>query len=579
MKYSEIIKKNSNLDKLITDKKYSVCVLSNVVMNQMQDVLEYFIREKSIPGKVFFGEYDNIVQESFKVSDYNLTIIFWEISNYIDGLHYQVEILEKDKIKDIEKKIINEIDLVFENLKNSSLVLFNKFSSLIFNHKISFSNELDGMVNRLNDYLNKKKSSNIHLIDINKVISTIGVSNSVDYRFYNSAKVLYTINFFKAYSELILPYVLAANGKKKKAIILDCDNTLWKGVIGEDGLRGINLSSKDPIGKIYHEIQALALSLKKNYGVLLGICSKNNLSDIEHVFNEHQDMLIRNEDLAIKKVNWNDKAQNLKEISEELNIGLDSIVFLDDSDFEIELIKTKIPQVTSIKVPSKIYEYPTLFREMFSLFFDISKSAEDKIRTELYKQQNLRNNAKKKINNIEDFLSSLELSIKLFVDNKDYVPRMAQMTQKTNQFNLTTKRYTEGDITQFILNKDYRVFCISVSDKFGDSGITGLCILKLDRSEQLAIIDTFLLSCRVIGRNIEHVFMDTIIKKIKKEKIFKIEAFFKQTLKNEQVRKFYDQFGFKLKYENEKIKDYHILINDYNYNYKNINYIKILDEK
>ena len=579
MKYSEIIKKNSNLDKLITDKKYSVCVLSNVVMNQMQDVLEYFIREKSIPGKVFFGEYDNIVQESFKVSDYNLTIIFWEISNYIDGLHYQVEILEKDKIKDIEKKIINEIDLVFENLKNSSLVLFNKFSSLIFNHKISFSNELDGMVNRLNDYLNKKKSSNIHLIDINKVISTIGVSNSVDYRFYNSAKVLNTINFFKAYSELILPYVLAANGKKKKAIILDCDNTLWKGVIGEDGLRGINLSSKDPIGKIYHEIQALALSLKKNYGVLLGICSKNNLSDIEHVFNEHQDMLIRNEDLAIKKVNWNDKAQNLKEISEELNIGLDSIVFLDDSDFEIELIKTKIPQVTSIKVPSKIYEYPTLFREMFSLFFDISKSAEDKIRTELYKQQNLRNNAKKKINNIEDFLSSLELSIKLFVDNKDYVPRMAQMTQKTNQFNLTTKRYTEGDITQFILNKDYRVFCISVSDKFGDSGITGLCILKLDRSEQLAIIDTFLLSCRVIGRNIEHVFMDTIIKKIKKEKIFKIEAFFKQTLKNEQVRKFYDQFGFKLKYENEKIKDYHILINDYNYNYKNINYIKILDEK
>jgi FkbH-like protein len=579
MKYNEIIKKNSNLDTLITDKKYSVCVLSNVVMNQMQDVLEYYIREKSIPGKVFFGEYDNIVQESFKVSDYNLTIVFWEISNYTDGLHYQLEILEKDKIKDIENKIINEIDLVFENLKNSSLALFNKFSSMIFNHKIPFFNELDEMVNRLNDYLSKKKSSNIHLIDINKVISTIGVSNSVDHRFYNSSKVLYTINFFKSYSELILPYVLAANGKKKKAIILDCDNTLWKGVIGEDGFKGINLSSKDPIGKIYHEIQTLALSLKKNHGVLLGICSKNNLSDIEQVLNEHPDMLIRNEDLAIKKVNWNDKAQNLREISEELNIGLDSIVFLDDSDFEIELIKSKIPQVRSIKVPSKIYEYPTLFREIFSLFFDVSKSAEDKIRTELYKQQNLRNSEKKKINNIEDFLSSLELSIKLFVDHKDYVPRMAQMTQKTNQFNLTTKRYTERDITQFILNKDYRVFCISVSDKFGDSGITGLCILKLDRSEQLAIIDTFLLSCRVIGRNIEHVFMDIIINKIKKEKIFKIETFFKQTPKNEQVRNFYDQFGFKLKYENEEVKDYHILINNYNYNCKNINYIKILDEK
>ena len=290
-------------------------------------------------------------------------------------------------------------------------------------------------------------------------------------------------------------------------------------------------------------------------------------------------MLIRNEDLAIKKVNWNDKAQNLREISEELNIGLDSIVFIDDSDFEIELIKTKIPQITSIKVPSKIHEYPTLFRDIFSLFFDISKSAEDKIRTEFYKQQNLRSNEKKKTNNIEDFLSSLKLNIKLFVDHKDSVPRMAQMTQKTNQFNLTTKRYTEGDISQFILNKDYKVFCISVSDKFGDSGITGLCILKLDRSEKLAIIDTFLLSCRVIGRNIEHVFMDTIINKIKKEKILKIKSSFKKTLKNEQVRKFYDQFGFELKFENGKIKDYDVSINNYKHNYKNINYIKILDEK
>lgn len=579
MKYNEIIKKNSNLDTFTTDKKYSVCVLSNVVMSQIQDVLEYFIREKSIPGKVSFGEYDNIVQESFKVSDYNLTIIFWEISNYIDGFHYQVEILGKDKIKDIEKRIINEIDLVFENLKNSSLVLFNKFSSMIFSHKMPFFNELDGMVIRLNDYLSKKKYNNIHLVDINKVISTVGVLNSVDYRFYNSSKVLYTINFFKAYSKLILPYILAANGKKKKAIILDCDNTLWKGVIGEDGFKSINLSPRDPAGKVYHEIQALALSLKKNYGVLLGICSKNNLSDIEKVFNEHPDMLIRNEDLAIKKVNWNDKAQNLREISEELNIGLDSIVFIDDSDFEIELIKTKIPQITSIKVPSKIHEYPTLFRDIFSLFFDISKSAEDKIRTEFYKQQNLRSNEKKKTNNIEDFLSSLKLNIKLFVDHKDSVPRMAQMTQKTNQFNLTTKRYTEGDISQFILNKDYKVFCISVSDKFGDSGITGLCILKLDRSEKLAIIDTFLLSCRVIGRNIEHVFMDTIINKIKKEKILKIKSSFKKTLKNEQVRKFYDQFGFELKFKNGKIKDYDVSINNYKHNYKNINYIKILDEK
>lgn len=578
MKYSEILEANNHFKNLFLEKKkYSIHLVSNVVVNQLTEILEYYVRDKKIPGEVSVGNYDNIIQESHKKSDYNLFIIFWELSNYLDGLHYKADIMPKDQLLKLEEKIINEIEIVFKNLKNSSLVLFNKFSSLIFNYSSPAYSELNRMVKRLNGYIEKKKSNNIHFIDIDKVIAKVGISNSVDFRHYYSSKVFYTIDFYKAYSELILPHILAANGRKKKALILDCDNTLWKGIIGEDGFDKINLSLNDPIGKIFNEIQTLALALKKNQGVLLGLCSKNNSIDVDKVLKDHPDMIIKYDDLVIKKVNWNDKATNLKEISDELNIGLDSIVFIDDSDFEINLIKQKLPEVTSIKVPSKIYEYPELMRKVSSLFFDISKSAEDQNKTEMYKQQYQRKIAQNNSNNIEDYLSSLELKMKVFVDDEKFISRMAQMTQKTNQFNLTTIRYTEADLSRFVLDENFRVICISVADKFGDSGITGLCIVKLNRLQKSALIDTLLISCRVIGRNIEFAFVNKVIKILKQEGIINIQATYQKTIKNSQVSDFYEKCDFSLNEKTDNIKNY--FINLKNYQQKVVKYIEVINGK
>ncbi len=578
MKYSEILEANNHFKNLFLEKKkYSIHLVSNVVVNQLTEILEYYVRDKKIPGEVSVGNYDNIIQESHKKSDYNLFIIFWELSNYLDGLHYKADVMPKDQLLKLEEKIINEIEIVFKNLKNSSLVLFNKFSSLIFNYSSPAYSELNRMVKRLNGYIEKKKSNNIHFIDIDKVIAKVGISNSVDFRHYYSSKVFYTIDFYKAYSELILPHILAANGRKKKALILDCDNTLWKGIIGEDGFDKINLSSNDPTGKIFNEIQTLALALKKNQGVLLGLCSKNNSIDVDKVLKDHPDMIIKYDDLVIKKVNWNDKATNLKEISDELNIGLDSIVFIDDSDFEINLIKQKLPEVTSIKVPSKIYEYPELMRKVSSLFFDISKSAEDQNKTEMYKQQYQRKIAQNNSNNIEDYLSSLELKMKVFVDDEKFISRMAQMTQKTNQFNLTTIRYTEADLSRFVLDENFRVICISVADKFGDSGITGLCIVKLNRLQKSALIDTLLISCRVIGRNIEFAFVNKVIKILKQEGIINIQATYQKTIKNSQVSDFYEKCDFSLNEKTDNIKNY--FINLKNYQQKVVKYIEVINGK
>ena len=423
--------------------------------------------------------------------------------------------------------------------------------------------------------MKKKRLKNFHLIDIDKIIAGLGIKNSVDFRHYYSSKVLYNVNFYQSYIKFILPYILAANGKKKKALILDCDNTLWKGILGEDGFDKINLSINDSQGKIFNEVQSLALALKKKKGVLLGLCSKNNSTDVDEVLEKHPDMIIKNDDLVIKKVNWNDKATNLRDISEELNIGLDSMVFIDDSDFEIELIKQKLPEITSLKVPSKISEYPDLIRNTSSLFFDINESAEDQNKTEMYKQQNQRKLAEKNANNIEDYLSSLELKIKVIVDDNNFISRMAQMTQKTNQFNLTTIRYTENDLSRFVTDDKFKVICISVSDKFGDSGITGLCILKINKPEKLAIIDTFLMSCRVIGRNVEFAFINNIIDKLKRENIERIVSNYYKTLKNDQVSDFFDKCGFNLKKKSENEKNY--FLNLKNHQIKLTEYIEVND--
>lgn len=572
MKYHEILKINDNFSSLLLHKKkYNIHLISNIVINQLGDILEYHVRVNDIPGEVSVGKFDNIIQESFKSKNFNLIIIFMEISNYINNFHFKIDMLSKDEVSKIEKKIICDIDIIFENLKTSSLVLFNKFSFSTFENSSNKKSKLEELVDRLNSYLKKKISNNFHIIDIDKIFLNLSIRNSIDMRLYYSYKTLYTVDFYNAYSEFVLPYIKAVNGKKKKALILDCDNTLWGGIIGEDGIDKINLSPNDLTGKIFNEIQSLILSLKSQ-GVLLCLCSKNNLSDVDQVLKEHPDMVIKDSDLVIKKVNWNNKVKNLKEISDELNIGLDSMVFIDDSDFEINLVKQELPEIKTIKVPSVLHKYPAIIRKARALFFDISKSPEDKLKTEMYKQQNMRKIALKNSENIENYLSSLGLKVKIFIDDKRHIARMSQMTQKTNQFNFTTIRYTEADINRFVIEKNYKVVCFSVSDCFGDSGITGLCILKLEKNN-VAIIDTFLMSCRIIGRNIEYIIIENIVNILKKENYSIIKATYKKTLKNNQISNFYEKCNFELKQNKLNYKNYDLNIK--NFRAKKIDYIGV----
>jgi FkbH-like protein len=575
LKYSEILKLNKELGDNFKSSSYNITILSNFIVHQVKELLEYRLRKEALNAAVEFGDYDNIVQDSHKYKESNAIIIFWELCNIIDGLQYKIELYEEDQFNELLEKTKSEIDLVLRNVEKTSLVLINKFTALSFSHYKIRKNKLDELASQLNHYLEEKISANVRFVDIEKVIASVGVSNSLDMRYYYSSKALYTIDFYKTYANYISPFFISASGKAKKALIFDCDNTLWKGILGEDGFDNIEMSSNSKNGGVFAEIQAMALDLNKQ-GVLIGLCSKNNPDDVNEVIASHPDMQLREEHITIKKANWTDKATNLKAISNELNIGLDSLVFVDDSSFEVNLIREQLPEVTVLQVPEKLYEYPKMLRGSLGLFYNLSLTTEDQNKIKMYKQQVKRESVKKKFTDIEDYLASLELKMTIFEDDESIISRMSQMTQKTNQFNLTTKRYTEGDIRNFIDDLDSNVYAFSVADKFGDSGVTGLCIVSDNSKNESPEIDTLLMSCRIIGRNIESAFMDYLIGKIKEKRIGVLKAKYIKTLKNDQVKEFFDKCGFKLVEGDESQINYVLSLKDYKP--KKLNYIEVINE-
>lgn len=572
LKFSELLRLNAELADAMKGERYEITVLSNIITHQLNEVLEYSLRLENINAHVASGNYDNIVQDSQKFSKSNAVIVFWEACNIVDGLQYKANTMNAEEVQEVVNKVKSEIDFVLENLQQAGLVLFNKFSSLVFNRDIIKENNFDRICKELNAYLETKAKSSVILIELDKIIATVSCEQSVDFRYYYSSKALYTVNFYKAYAQFIQPILLSVNGKAKKVLVFDCDNSLWKGILGEDGIEKIEMSLKTKGGVVFEEAQYIGLDLSKR-GILVALCSKNNPQDVDQVLQAHPNMILKEENITIKTVNWEDKVSNLRSIAQQLNVGLDSLVFVDDSDFEIELVKKNLPQVSVLKVPTETYAYPQVLRSISQLFYTMAETKEDGARATIYKQQFERESEKKAFGNIENYLKSLEMEVTVAIDELGQLARVAQMTQKTNQFNLTTKRYTEADILAFMESNDHSVLAFEVKDKFGDSGITGVSILKFTDNFETVAIDTFLMSCRIIGRNIEFAFFDFLMGHLINKGTKHIKATYSKTPKNEQVAKLYDQLGFEVVRQAEEMHEYELDVADYNY--QNITYIKI----
>ncbi|MBE3144291.1 MAG: HAD family hydrolase, partial [Planctomycetes bacterium] len=332
----------------------------------------------------------------------------------------------------------------------------------------------------------------IQILDLDALVAYSGWQNAMSPQMMSMARIPFSEAFLGLLARRIISHIIATLGLARKCLVLDCDNTLWGGIIGEDGLDGIQIGHDSP-GREYLEFQKTILELYEQ-GVILAINSKNNKDDVMQVLNEHPQMLLREKHFASILVNWDPKPQNMQKIAEQINIGLDAIVFIDDNPAERQMMRQSLPQVETLEMPADPSLFARTLRET-GCFTRAYLTEEDKNRGQIYAAQRQRDQFQQSCATLEDFLKSLEMVVSIHLAGKDDIKRVAQLTQRTNQFNLTTRRYTEADIAAMTQNHGWRIYVLGLKDKFGDNGTVGLALVEV-QSKQWRV-DTFLMSCRV----------------------------------------------------------------------------------
>lgn len=379
-------------------------------------------------------------------------------------------------------------------------------------------------------------------IDLDELLAELGRNDFFDSRFWYTSRFPFKPKAANEFCRKLLDLASVTLSPKVKVIVLDADNTLWGGVIGEEGLHGISLGPEYP-GNTFVDFQRRILDYQDR-GFILAICSKNNEQDVFEVLRDHPHQILRESHFAAMRINWEPKHKNLISLSEELNLGLDSFVFVDDSDYECGIVRRELPQVQVIQTPVKPIEIPACLDRLSRLEI-LNLTEEDKNKTRLYAEERKRQDLKKEAsgNGIEGYLASLGMKMQIELNSSNRVSRLAQLTQKTNQFNLTTLRYSEQQIQEFIDAEDWLVACFSLSDIFGDSGVVGLALIHYQNTMNVRI-DTLLMSCRVIGRNAESAFIEGLMEYIANTGVDNVSAEYIPTLKNELVANFYPDHQF-----------------------------------
>lgn len=379
---------------------------------------------------------------------------------------------------------------------------------------------------------------NVRRVDFSTFVRNYSAAELMDWKYWFLSQMPVNPKLAKAFHRWFQRQTEQIALRRRKCLVLDLDNTLWGGVLGEDGMEGIRIGGDYP-GKAFRCFQEALLELGRN-GIILTVCSKNNEADVLEAWEKHPDVVLRKEHFAAWRINWTDKATNIREIAAELNIGPDSMVFVDDNPTERELIKQLLPMVGVPEFPAQPYGLPEFFAGLVEEYFRVyAVTDEDRHKTEQYKANAQRAQARDSFADFRAFLESLQMRLTIAEADAFSIPRVAQMTQKTNQFNLTTHRYTEADI-KGKMAAGARIHTLAVSDRFGDSGITGCIIIEDDR------IDTLLLSCRILGKGIETAFVRTVQNRLLAEGISHLKAAYIPTAKNRQVADFYDRCGFVL---------------------------------
>lgn len=397
------------------------------------------------------------------------------------------------------------------------------------------------LVNRFNYELDKTlKGTQDALLDVCALSGSIGLNTWNSSRFYHIGKFPHNPQVDHVLAEHIARVIASIRGKQKKCLVVDLDNTIWGGVVGDDGIDGIEIGHGSPRGEAFLAIQRQILDLVRR-GVILAVCSKNELSVALDVFRRHPEMLIREKHISCMRINWEDKSNNLIEIAEELNIGLDSLVFLDDNPVERAQIRAFLPAVEVPEIGDDPSTYPYVLSSA-GYFEAIQVSEEDKSRVSSYQARRAIAKEASESKNIDDFLRSLQTTITFSSFDELGSERVAQLINKSNQFNLTTRRRNKNQIMEIMKDPDFYTLQIRVKDRFGDYGMVSVLIAR--KNGTTWEIDTWLMSCRVLRRNIEHAVLNRIVLDARAEGVTTLVGCYVASEKNGVVRNHYQTMGF-----------------------------------
>ena len=379
----------------------------------------------------------------------------------------------------------------------------------------------------------------VHVLDYDGLVARHGRDNWHDERKWLTVRLPMRAEKLPALAGEWLRYLHPLTGRLAKVLVTDLDNTLWGGVIAEDGIPGIALGREYP-GAAHHALQRALLDMHRR-GILLAIASKNNPEEAMRALETHPEMLLRPHHFSAIRINWNDKAASLREIAAELNVGLDTLAFIDDNPAERRRIRIELPEVTVIELGDDPLGYARAVRQC-PLFERLSLSAEDSARADHYTGQRRREEARQAAGSLDEFYHSLAQKVEIAPLAPETLARAAQLTQKTNQFNLTTKRYTEPQLAALAAEPGCRVYTARVQDRFGDNGIVAVCITR--DAGAVCEIDAFLMSCRVIGRTVETAMLSFLVAKSRARGCERLEGWFLTTRKNAPAAGFYRSHGF-----------------------------------
>lgn len=550
-----------------------IAILGGSTTNDIKNILELFLLNYEIKPVFYESEYNMYYEDALfgnsELDEFkpDIILIHTTFRNIVNVPSV------KDTKEIVEEKLNNEYNrfiAIWESLANkfSAVIIQNNFEwphyRLLGNKDVSNFHGLTNFITRLNmmfyDYADKH--DNFYINDINYVSSCYGLDKWHNLFYWYMYKYAMDVNAIPYLSFNIARIIKSIYGKNKKAFVLDLDNTLWGGVVGDDGEKGIHVGPEVSSGQVYYEFQEY-LKKNKDLGILLNINSKNDYENAIDGLNNPGGVL-KPDDFIVIKANWENKNKNTIDISEELNIGVDSLVFIDDNPVERDIVATYI---NGIAVPNIHNAEDYIHVIDRNGYFEVTNfSKEDLKKNELYKDNAKRSAMMATFENYDDYLLSLKMNAEIKSFKDVYLERISQLSNKSNQFNLTTKRYSISDIENIKNNDNYIKLYGTLNDLFGDNGLITVVIGE-KRFDELHI-DLWIMSCRVLKRNMEYAMMDELVRISQENNITKIYGYYYPTLKNKMVRDFYDGLGFDLVNEDELGNKTYIL-DISNYKYKN----------